>query len=326
MEKLKALLLHHDPDVRTGLREALRGADFLRVLGEAVSAYEALELLEAIPYAVIFLGVDLPGEVSGMELAQMLHGRKTGPALVFLAADESLAYKAFELEALDYLLWPPDPSRLTRTFDRLRSLRHGIRDGLGGVGTMNDGRRSRGQAGLGLLQDAGAFGEVDDDLDLPGTYGEGPDNSEGEALVSVPLQEEDEERFISALRQAWDHTRKATRPERPEIDKLAVSQDGRMMLVPFNQIVLVEAYEDYSYVHTASQKFLTSYRLKNLEKRLGPHGFFRVHRKFLVNLEMVTEIVAAPGSSFLLRTAGKTRLELPVSRRRLTELKAVLGL
>jgi DNA-binding LytR/AlgR family response regulator len=102
--------------------------------------------------------------------------------------------------------------------------------------------------------------------------------------------------------------------------------DGRTLLIPYTQIIFVEAYEDYSYVHTAKQKFLTSYRLKNLEDRLRMHRFFRVHRKYLVNLDMVTEIASLPGSNFMLRTAGKTRIELPISRRRIAELKKILGL
>ena len=79
-------------------------------------------------------------------------------------------------------------------------------------------------------------------------------------------------------------------------------------------------------MHTATQKLLTSYRLKNLEERLRPHRFFRVHRKYLVNLDLVTEIASLPGGNFMLRTAGKTRIELPIGRRRIGELKQFLGL
>ncbi len=289
MNKLRALLLHGDPAVRAGLRDGLSHLDFVRILGEAITAYEAMELLEHVPYGVIFLGLDLPGEVSGLELAQMLSGRKARPALVFIAPDESKAYKAFELEALDYLIWPANRERLARTGDRLRQFRPGF---------MEAPRPTALERELG-----------------PGA-GE-------EALVQVPMGEEDEERFISALRQAWDYSQ---RGKPPEIEKLAINQDGRMVLLPFDQIVFVEAYEDYSYVHTAGQKYLTSYRLKNLEDRLKPYRFFRVHRKYLVNLDMVTEISSMPGSNFMLRTAGKTRIELPVSRRRIGELKGILGL
>jgi DNA-binding LytR/AlgR family response regulator len=111
-----------------------------------------------------------------------------------------------------------------------------------------------------------------------------------------------------------------------EIERLAITLEGKTMLLPYNEIIFVEAYEDYSYVHTATQKYLTSYRLKVLESRLRSHRFFRVHRKYLVNLDMVTEIASLPGSNFMLRSAGRTRIELPISRRRLAELKQVLGL
>jgi DNA-binding LytR/AlgR family response regulator len=289
MDRLKTLLVHPDPAVRASLRQHLRDADFVQVLGETVSAFEAMELLEAIPYSVFFLGVDLPDGVSGIELAQMLAGRKRKPALIFLAPDESLAFQAFELGAVDYLLWPFTAERVRRTTDRLRQLRVGFRE----------------------VQPAASW-----------TGGTPSSWVEDEETVQVPMGEEDEDRFMHALKNAWD----SGQPRPLEIEKLPISLDGRMVLVPYTQIVFVEAYEDYSYVHTAAQKFLTSYRLKNLEDRLRPHRFFRVHRKFLVNLDMVTEIASLPGSNFMLRTAGKTRIELPISRRRIADLKGILGL
>jgi DNA-binding LytR/AlgR family response regulator len=286
MHKYKALLIHADPLIRHELRKLLSGVEEIRILGEAVSSFEAMELLEAIPYDVFFIGIDLPGGVSGIELGQMLTQRKSKPALVFVASDESLAFKGFELAALDYLIWPCSPDRLRMTIGRLNQRKPRERldvqpRGWGGGGTENE-----------------------------------------EETLQLNLGDEEEETFLKALSNAWESSR--SRP--PEIEKLVINQDGRMILVPYTQIVFVEAYEDYSYVHTSSQKFLTSYRLKNLEDRLRQHRFFRVHRKFLVNLDMVTEIASLPGSNFMLRTAGKKRIELPISRRRISELKDILGL
>jgi DNA-binding LytR/AlgR family response regulator len=286
MHKYKALLIHADPLIRHELRKLLSGVEEIRILGEAVSSFEAMELLETIPYDVFFIGIDLPGGVSGIELGQMLTQRKSKPALVFVASDESLAFKGFELAALDYLLWPCSTERLQMTVARLNQRKPRERldvqpRGWGGGGTENE-----------------------------------------EETLQLNLGDEEEETFLKALSNAWESSR--SRP--PEIEKLVINQDGRMILVPYTQIVFVEAYEDYSYVHTSSQKFLTSYRLKNLEDRLRQHRFFRVHRKFLVNLDMVTEIASLPGSNFMLRTAGKKRIELPISRRRISELKDILGL
>ena len=290
MPQVKTLIVHADPAVRAGLRQLLAGVEALRVLGEAATAFEALEMLEAIPYGVFFLSPGLPGSTSGMELAQMLSGRRNRPALVFVADDESQAYKAFELGAVDYLIWPANPERLDMTLARLKSL----------------------SPGFNKAQPAGAWLEERSAQAL-----------DDQQTLSLPIEEEEEGPFISALKQAWDLTQK----KKPvDIEKLPITLDGRTLLLPYPQILFVEAYEDYSFVHTAQQKYLTSYRLKNLEERLGPHGFFRVHRKFLVNLEAVTEIASLPGGQFMLRTQGKTRIELPISRRRIGELKQVLGL
>ena len=290
MPKLKALLIHPDPEIRTALRDVLEEVPFIQVLGEAVTAFEAMELLEAIPYGVFFAGVDLPGGASGIEMAQMLAGRKNKPALVFISDSENQAYAAFELGATDYLLWPPAPGRMARTMDRLQTFKT-------------------------------RFREVAMPVAMPEGHDE-PPAEDNEQTVKLPLPEEEQDSFLAALKSAWDQS--ASR--RPEIDKLAVTQDGRTILIPYDQIIFVEAFEDYSYVHTANQKFLSSHRLKNLEDRLGPHRFFRVHRKYLVNLDMVTEIASMPGSNFMLRTAGRTRIELPISRRRIAELKKIIGL
>ena len=287
MSKLKALLVHPDPLLRQALRQGLTALGFVQVLGEAVSAFEALELLEHVRYGVFFVGLDLPEGVSGFELAQMLQGRKDRPALVLLADDESHAYQAFELGVTDYLIWPPAEGRLAKTAQKLKDFKSRFRLAPEPEDWTNT-----------------AMGEEVD-----------------ERTVRLPLDEDEQENFLSALKQAWDGTGQRA----PEIEKLAVTQDGKTMLIPFEQIIFVEAYEDYSYVHTASQKFLTSHRLKALEERLEPHRFFRVHRKYLVNLDMVTEIASLPGSNFMLRTAGRTRIELPISRRRIARLKQLLG-
>ena len=60
-------------------------------------------------------------------------------------------------------------------------------------------------------------------------------------------------------------------------------------------------------------------------KRLEGHGFFRVHRGYLVNLDMVEEVEPVQGGTLLLTLNG-TEEKIPVSRRRVSALKKVLGL
>ncbi len=287
MRLLKTLVVHPDSEVRHQLRDLLGELKQIKVLGEALSAFEAMEMLDFIPYDVFIIGVELPNGVSGIELGQMLGKRQQRPVLVYIATDESLAYKAFELGAADYIIWPLDGQRLKLTEERL-------------VRYVPEEEP-----------------EVESGSWMPRRF---QDDGEEETL-HLQLPEEDQDRFLQALRQAWDFSQRQV-----EIEKLPITEEGRTVLIPYNQIVFIEAYEDYSFVHTSAQKHLTSYRLKNLEDRLRQHGFFRVHRKYLVNLEMVTEIATMPGSNFMLRTAGRKRIELPISRRRISELKQILGL
>jgi DNA-binding LytR/AlgR family response regulator len=287
MHESRILIIHPDHQIRHELRQHLRGIEGVKILGEAVSAFEAVELLDHIKYHVFFLGVDLPDGVNGFELAQILGQRKHRPVLVFIATDESQAFKAFELGALDYLLWPCTTDRIKRTLIRLKQYSSEVH----------------------LVEPSGEK--------LPSLS-----SDDSEETLQLSLGEEEEDSFIKALKHAWDYNQ-----DRPvEIEKLPISLEGRVILIPYSQIVFVEAYEDYSFVHTSQDKYLTSFRLKYLENRLRAHRFFRVHRKYLVNLELVTEIASLPGSNFMLRTTGKKRIELPVSRRRIAELKQILGL
>lgn len=310
MTRLEALLVHPDPFLRQRLRRMLEPVDFVRVLGEAVCLDEAMTLLEALPYGAVFLGMTLENEGDGMDVARRLLGRKDHPALIFIADDESRAFEAFELDATDYIIFPCTDDRFARTLTRLRQFRTHFRL------APSPGSRWREQHQP-SPEDLAAF-DADHGFDF-----QSEPASLNISTVQLPLAEDEQEHFISALGDAWNQS---SRVRPAEIDKLAITVDGKTMLMPYGEIAFVEAYEDYSYVHTAEDKFLTSYRLKNLESRLRPHRFFRVHRKYLVNLDMVTEIAAVAGGNCLLRTAGRTRIELPISRRRLGELKQILGL
>ena len=79
MPKLKALLIHPDPEIRTALRGVLDEVHFIQVLGEAVSAFEAMELLEAIPYGVFFVAVDLPATPRASKWPRCWRAARTSP-------------------------------------------------------------------------------------------------------------------------------------------------------------------------------------------------------------------------------------------------------
>ena len=116
---LKALIVDDEYPARMELRYRLSKYEDIEIIGEAASAREALRLIEALDYDVLFLDVQMPG-VSGLDLARELRGREVPPKVVFVTAHETYAVPAFEMRAVDYLLKPFDDERLAETVQRLR--------------------------------------------------------------------------------------------------------------------------------------------------------------------------------------------------------------
>ncbi|MDQ1082741.1 MULTISPECIES: LytTR family DNA-binding domain-containing protein [Microbacterium] len=107
-------------DEEPALRElvALLSADpRVDVVHAAGGGAEALRVLERGEVAVAFLDVHMPG-MTGFDLARALAGLRTRPAVVFVTADDSGAVRAFDLEAVDYVLKPVRAERLYRALGR----------------------------------------------------------------------------------------------------------------------------------------------------------------------------------------------------------------
>ncbi len=60
--------------------------------------------------------------------------------------------------------------------------------------------------------------------------------------------------------------------------------------MPSGDIIWVEAYGDYSKIHTSASTFLSNYGISDLEKKLNPKLFLRVHRSYIINLDKVKEL------------------------------------
>lgn len=116
---LKALIVDDEYPARMELRYQLGRFPDVEIIGEATNAREAMRLINALDYDVIFLDVQMPG-MTGIELAKSLKGREVMPKVVFVTAYENYAVPAFEIRAVDYLLKPLETERLEETINRLR--------------------------------------------------------------------------------------------------------------------------------------------------------------------------------------------------------------
>lgn len=110
------------------------------------------------------------------------------------------------------------------------------------------------------------------------------------------------------------------------IDRIPVEKAGKKLLVQVEEITHVMAKDDYAYLHTDSERYLSTSSLAQLERKLDANSFFRVHRRYLVNLAWVKEVVPMYGGTLLLTLADSAATQVPVSRRRVPALKKALGL
>lgn len=114
---MKALLIDDERLARNELRRLLEAFPDIEVGDEAANARQAREKIAALKPDLLFLDVQMPGE-SGMDLLASLE--PPVPQVIFTTAFDEFAVKAFELNALDYLLKPVDPARLASAVERLK--------------------------------------------------------------------------------------------------------------------------------------------------------------------------------------------------------------
>jgi two-component system, LytTR family, response regulator LytT len=235
---LKALVVDDEAPARSELRFLLAECGGVEVVGEASNAVEALQLIKAIPYDVIFLDIQMSG-LTGVQLAEVLAGLTNPPSIIFVTAHSEHAVKAFEVKAADYLVKPVELDRLKQAISRV------------------------------------------------------------EPIAEQP-------------------------PAR--VERIPVEKAGKKLLVNVEDILYVMAKDDYSYLYTATDRYLSTISLALLESKLEPVGFFRIHRRYLVNLSRVREVVPMYGGTLLLTLSDDAATQIPVSRRRVPALKKALGL
>jgi len=116
--KLKALIVDDEYPARQELRFALGSFDNIEIVGEATSAQEALALIKALDYQVLFLDISMPG-MSGLELGAAIQELPRQPQIIFITAYDEYAVKAFDVNAVDYVLKPVQPGRLKKAIDKV---------------------------------------------------------------------------------------------------------------------------------------------------------------------------------------------------------------
>jgi two-component system, LytTR family, response regulator len=113
--KLTAIIVDDERLARLELRSLLSAFNEISIIGEAKNLTEAVNLIQTNKPDVIFLDIQLQSE-NGFDLLEKV---EKNFKLIFVTAFDAFAIRAFETNALDYLLKPVNPERLTKTIERL---------------------------------------------------------------------------------------------------------------------------------------------------------------------------------------------------------------
>lgn len=116
---IRVLLVDDEPLAREMLREMLQGDPDVEIIGESCNGREALKAIRAQSPDLIFLDVQMP-EVGGFEVLSNLSKEKI-PYVVFVTAYDQYAVRAFEVQALDYLLKPFDQERFDASWQHAKT-------------------------------------------------------------------------------------------------------------------------------------------------------------------------------------------------------------
>jgi len=115
---IRTVIIDDEPLARERIRSLLFNEQDINIVGEFSNGVDAYEYIHRKPVDLLFLDIQMP-EMDGFSLMEMLGGRHI-PHVIFVTAYDTFAVKAFDKNAIDYLLKPIDPDRFRRALERMR--------------------------------------------------------------------------------------------------------------------------------------------------------------------------------------------------------------
>ena len=123
---IRAVIIDDERLARNELKKLLLEFPEIEVIAEAANANEGIEKIDSLNPDLVFLDIQMPGKTGFDMLAEL----EKAPDVIFTTAYDDYALKAFEVNALDYLLKPVEPRRLADALQKLHLEEHSDREGM----------------------------------------------------------------------------------------------------------------------------------------------------------------------------------------------------
>jgi two-component system, LytTR family, response regulator LytT len=328
---LTALIIDDEPLARQELQYLLDRAGDVQVVAQGSNGIEAVELIRTHKPDVVFLDVRMPGldGFAVLKKVMALDRRMRLPQVVFATAFDQYAVKAFEVNAVDYLLKPFDSKRVVKTLEKVRA-RAGV---SGSPESAVRAAESEAQAEEDSARDEPEQLTVGTRSDEPGSAGResvsrGRLWDAAEAKLDALLRMvEEQAAALRAPSAAADGSARPSSAEARRSGKVVVRAQSRMLLVDQRDVCFASIDEGRITVATKTLEGDSNVRtLEELMEHLDPAQFWRVHRSFVVNIQHIREVMPWFKSSYQLRMDDRKSTEIPVSRSQTKRLRELFNL
>ena len=256
---IRTILVDDEPLAIQGLQLRLERFEDVEIIETCSNGREAIRAIKTNKPDLVFLDIQMPG-FDGFSVIQGLMEVEP-PLFVFVTAYSDHAIRAFEAQAVDYLMKPVEEDRLADTLDRVR----------------NRLAEKRGAEEVGRLKEVLAEVAPDavDQVAAATSTDDGPASNRYEKLINI-------------------------------------KDRGQIFRVDVDSIEKIDAAGDYMCIYTGDNTLILRETMKDLEKRLDPRRFQRVHRSCIVNLDQVRQVKPhTNGECFLVLESGS---QVKVSR------------
>lgn len=252
---IRTLIVDDEKLAIQGLQLRLEAFDDVEVIDTCANGREAIRKIKTEKPDLVFLDIQMPG-FDGFSVVKGIMEIEP-PLIVFVTAFQEHAIRAFEANAVNYLMKPVDEDKLADTIERVRT-----------------------------------------------RIAEKKSSEEAEKLMNVlaEVAPDAAEEFADSETESTDRFEKL----------INVKDRGQIFRVEVDTIERIEAAGDYMCIYTAENSLILRETMKDLERRLDPRVFQRVHRSWIVNLDLVRQVKPhTNGECFLVLTSGA---EVKVSR------------
>ncbi|MBL8656463.1 MAG: response regulator transcription factor [Altererythrobacter sp.] len=253
---IRTILVDDEKLAIEGLRIRLEAIEDVEIIETCQNGREAIRAIKTLKPDLVFLDIQMPG-FDGFSVVRGVMDVEP-PLFVFVTAFAEYAIRAFEANAVNYLMKPVDEDKLADTIERVR-----------------------------------------------GRLAEKKGSEDAEKLKNVlsEVAPEAAEEF-----DAGDDMESANRFEK----LINIKDRGQIFRVEVGTIEHIEAAGDYMIISTGDNSLVLRETMKDLERRLDPRKFQRVHRSTIVNLDQVRQVKPhTNGECFLVLESGQ---EVKVSR------------